>query len=187
MLITAEYAALNAEHHRLCASYGVRGGNAANLVHVAEQMGTRDVLDYGCGKGNLSRQMPWQIKEYDPAIPGKEHQAEPADIVICRDVLEHVEPECLEAVLADLARCVKRMGFFSMATGPSWDVLPDGRNAHLIQQPIEWWRERLSRHFCVAQMQEWWQLSQHRDQLFIGGRAIFVSVTPKRRGTNGSG
>jgi len=186
MLISPEYVALNAEHHRIVQSYGAIGGNSANLVYLADQMRTRDILDYGCGKGNLARHMPWPIKEYDPAIPGKNAAPEPADIVICRDVLEHVEPECLNAVLADLSRCVKRIGLFSTVTGPSWDVLPDGRNAHLIQRPWEWWKEKLSAHFSVGGGQEWQQISRYGEQMFIGSTAIFVIVTPKRK-ENGHG
>ena len=75
MLITDRYRGLNAEHHRREASYGGVGGNVENLVRIAEAFGTKDILDYGCGKGVLARHMPWPIKEYDPAIPGKVSQA----------------------------------------------------------------------------------------------------------------
>lgn len=180
MLISPEYVALNATLHRTTPSYGCGGGSAANLVRVCEQLGTRDVLDYGCGKGTFGARMPWPIKEYDPAIPGKQGPAEPADIVICRDVLEHVEPECLDAVLADLARCVKTIGLLTIATGPSWDVLPDGRNAHLLQRPAAWWRPRLSEYFRVAGMDERSQITAGGShQLFIGGTELAVAVTPK--------
>lgn len=185
MLISPEYAELNAEHHEKDATYGAYGGNAENLVHVCEQLGTRDVLDYGCGKGRLAACMPWPIKEYDPAIPGKDSSAEPADIVICRDVLEHVEPEYLDEVLSDLARCVKRIGLFSTSTGPSWDVLSDGRNAHLLQRPWNWWKEKLSEYFSIVGAQEVSQVTGKGHQMFIGGTAIYVAVKPKRRGDNG--
>jgi 2-polyprenyl-3-methyl-5-hydroxy-6-metoxy-1,4-benzoquinol methylase len=187
MLISPEYAALNAEHHQKDGSYGAFGGNAENLIHACEQLGTRDVLDYGCGKGALAARLPWPIKEYDPAIPGKDSPPEPADIVICRDVLEHIEPEYLDAVLADLARCVKKIGLFSTATGPSWDVLSDGRNAHLIQQPWEWWKERLSPYFTILGAQEVGQITGKGHRMFIGGTAIYFAVTPKHEGGNGNG
>ena len=199
MLISPEYVRLNAEHHRTVPNYGSCGGNAANLVLVCQQLGTQDVLDYGCGKGNLAKQMPWSIKEYDPAIPGKDGHAEPADVVICRDVLEHVESDCLYAVLADLARCVKRIGLFSIATQRSWDVLADGRNAHVLQRPYDWWKKKLSDHFFVDSIQEVAQISygvtgqilsgnsiSYEKTMFIGGTMLYVAVTPKQK-ENGNG
>lgn len=38
--------------------------------------------------------------------------------------------------------------------GPAGKVLPDGRNAHLIQEPIAWWRERLERHLAIEHLIE---------------------------------
>jgi len=179
MLISPEYKALNEELHRRMPSYGGTTGNVDNLVKIAEAMGTRDILDYGCGKGRLAQLMPWPIKEYDPAIPEKSSRPDPADIVICRDVLEHVEPECLEDVLADLARCVKRLGLFSISTRPSTKFLADGRNAHLIQKPWNWWKDKLQKYFTIDGASEISGISQAGYQLFIGGSTIYVAVRPK--------
>lgn len=185
MLISPEYAALNAELHRTRAEYGWYGGNAEKIAWYSERIGTRDILDYGCGKGNLARRMPWPIKEYDPGIPGKDAPPQPADMVICRDVLEHVEPDCLHAVLADLARCVKRVGFFAIGTGPSWDILADGRNAHVLQRSFAWWKTILLRYFRIEHMQEVGQISGKGYRMFIGGSVVYFTVTPKRGNTNG--
>jgi len=111
---------------------------------------TDEVFDYGCGKGTLNENLDINIKEYDPAITGKEAPPQPADVVMCTDVLEHIEPECLNAVFKDLARVVKRHGFFTIATREARKVLPDGRNAHLIIQPPEWWLEQLAEHFTIV-------------------------------------
>ena len=78
----------------------------------------------------------------------------PADIVACTDVLEHIEPECLEDVLADLRQVTKRLGFFTIATRPAKKFLADGRNAHLIQQDAKWWIERLWKHFKIQQFND---------------------------------
>ena len=181
MLISPEYAALNREHHGRTPGFGAWAGNAAHLVRVCEQLGTRDVLDYGAGKGALARSMPWPIQEYDPAIPGKQRRPRPADIVICHDVLEHVEPACLDDVLTDLARCVKRLGLFSTVSAPSFDVLPDGRNAHLIQHEWAWWEPRLAAYFSIDGIQQWRQIIQQREQMFIGSTAMFIAVSPRKR------
>ena len=84
---------------------------------------------------------------YDPALDAISASPEPAELVVCIDVLEHVEPEHLDAVLDDLARVVQGLGFFSIASYAAQRVLADGRNAHLIQQPMEWWLPRLWTRF----------------------------------------
>lgn len=187
MLISPEYAALNAEHHLREESYGFYGGNAEHITYIADVMQTKDVLDYGCGKGRLGRTMPWPIKEYDPAIPGKTATPEPADLVICRDVIEHIEPECLHAVLTDLARCVKRLGILTTGTGPSWDVLPDGRNAHLLQRPAEWWGQKLSEYFRVVWAWKTAQITGKEHCMFIGGFSVVFVVKPKVKEAHGNG
>ena len=70
-------------------------------------------------------------------------------MVVCIDVLEHIEPECLDDVLDDLQRLVIKYGFFTIHTGPAQKVLPDGRNAHLTQEPLSWWNEKLESRFTM--------------------------------------
>ena len=57
------------------------------------------------------------------------------------------ESECLDAVLDHLAELTEQVGFFTIHTGPAGKVLPDGRNAHLIQQPPEWWLPKIQERF----------------------------------------
>lgn len=150
-LISAGYLEMNERLHRENLAYGVGGGRHAKTVQrLAEKLKTRSVLDYGCGKGYLAKELPWPIWEYDPAIEGKKESPRPADLVICTDVLEHIEPEKLLYVILDLQRCVKRLGYFVIHTGPSTKSLSDGRNSHLIQEGSDWWRQKLSRFFRIA-------------------------------------
>ena len=176
MLISPEYAALNALLHQTDLGYGNHLYNEAEYVALCEAYSTTDILDYGCGKGGLAASLSWPIKEYDPAIPGKDTSAEPADIVVCHDVLEHIEPEFLDNVLADLARCVKIIGYFTIAMGPSLDILSDGRNAHLSQHPCEWWRSHLSSYFEVALIRERTYIGYKYNIQFIGLTDIAVYV-----------
>ena len=71
---------------------------------------------------------------FDPAFP-EYGDPQPADLVCCIDVLEHIEPEFLDSVIAELARITIKLGFFTIATGPATKTRADGGNAHLIQQP----------------------------------------------------
>jgi hypothetical protein len=154
-LISAEYAELNARLHRDNLAYGVGGGKHAPIVlQLTEALKTKSVLDYGCGKGYLAKELPFPIWEYDPAIPTKAESPRPADLVVCTDVLEHIEPDHLTYVLGDLQRCVKQVGYFVIHTGPAAKTLPDGRNTHLIQEGEAFWRAELSKFFQIGQIKQ---------------------------------
>ena len=152
-LISSEYRSLNEQLHRENLAYGVSGERHAPVVmKLCETLKTKNVLDYGCGKGRLGRAIPWAIAEYDPAVPGKTETPKPADIVICTDVLEHIEPDKLIFVLDDLSRCVRQVGYFTICTAPAQKTLADGRNAHLILQGIEWWKQKLEQFFVIGKI-----------------------------------
>ncbi len=154
-LISDEYRKLNAQLHNENLAYGVGGAKHAETVkRLVTDTKAESVLDYGCGKSYLSKALPFPIWEYDPAIPGKDAPPRPADLVVCTDVLEHIEPDYLTHVLGDLARCVKKIGYFVIYTQAAKKQLPDGRNTHLIQEGKEWWTERLRQHFTVGQVIE---------------------------------
>lgn len=150
MLITEHYKQLNADLHKSNQSYGMSGGKWANqIAELSIALDTRDVLDYGCGKSTLALNLPFQINQYDPAIAKYAKRPDPADIVVCTDVLEHIEPDCLDSVLDDLRRLMKKVGFFTVATRPARKTLGDGRNAHLIQENYRWWLPRLLDRFEI--------------------------------------
>ncbi len=154
MKITAEYLEQNRKLHER-EVYGLSGQRwAKTILNLCEATGSRDVLDYGCGKRSLERELGFAIRNYDPCIAGLDAPPETADIVACTDVLEHVEPECLDDVLDDLKRVTRKMGFFVIATRPARKFLPDGRNAHLIQELLPWWRPRLESRFELEQVKE---------------------------------
>lgn len=155
MLVTPEYAALQRDLHR-DERYGVASVSFAPIVaRVLSALGLASVSDYGAGKQRLLEALRGlgaavEYHPYDPAFP-EYGPARPADLVCCIDVLEHVEPECLEAVLSDLQRITVRFGLFTVHTGPARKQLADGRNAHLIQQPQAWWLERLAPRFAIRE------------------------------------
>jgi 2-polyprenyl-3-methyl-5-hydroxy-6-metoxy-1,4-benzoquinol methylase len=90
------------------------------------------------------------VREYDPAIAGKEASPAPADLVVCTDVLEHVEPELLDHVLDHLQGLARRLLFLVVATRSAKKTLEDGRNAHLIVEPDAWWRDTLERRLSIV-------------------------------------
>ena len=142
-LITDAYRALNAQHHELDKHFGIGGKKyLVRVEDILEKYATKDVLDYGCGKGALREALPF-VQCYDPAIPEFADLPKPADIVVCRDVMEHVEGECIDEVLDHIKVLAKKAALFLIVFRLSSDVLPDGRNAHISVHPMEWWRDKL--------------------------------------------
>lgn len=175
-LISSEYRQLNFQLHQENMAYGSGGDrHVEKITKIAETLNTKDILDYGCGKGRLGRALPWNIAEYDPAIPGKDETPKPADIVVCTDVLEHIEPDKLDYVLSDLKRCVLKVGYFVIHTGASHKTLADGRNSHLIQERKDWWDKKLKQHFTVGMFWE------KRELLFVvvGPKIKEIKKEPK--------
>ena len=149
-LISDDYRILNSKLHDENEKYGTSGHmRAKDVVSLCEKIGSWDVLDYGCGKGTLAKALTFKIAEYDPCIAGKDFTPNPADLVICSDVIEHIEPVSLDAVLLDLCRVIKRHGYFIIHTTAASKFLPDGRNAHLIQRSHEWWEWKISQFFRI--------------------------------------
>ncbi|QZO00385.1 class I SAM-dependent methyltransferase [Chenggangzhangella methanolivorans] len=109
-LITEAYRQANAELHERTPNYGAYSARWADEVQrLVEEFSAADVLDYGCGKGKLAASLPEiAFVEYDPAVPGKDAPPPACDLVVCTDVLEHIEPELLDNVLADIARLARK-------------------------------------------------------------------------------
>ncbi|HXF66256.1 MAG TPA: methyltransferase domain-containing protein [Burkholderiales bacterium] len=173
-LITEEYRALQRRLHEN-PDYGVASLQYAPLVaEIVRQVGAEELLDYGAGKGRLGRALREQfglalrIHHYDPAVPEWSAPPAPCRFVACIDVLEHIEPELLDNVLEDLRRVTLGVGVFTVHTGPAVKTLPDGRNAHLIQKPPEWWLPKLMARFDLVifnrMPQGFWVAVQRKEQ-----------------------
>jgi len=150
MLISDGYRQLNAEIHGEKPTWGVLPMESIKLIkHLCEKTKIESILDYGCGKGRLGKVLSC-VQSYDPAVPEFSLPPKPADLVVCTSVLEHIEPECLDEVLDDLKFLTWKMIFFVVATEvDSKNFLSDGRNAHLIQEPFEWWYPKLTSRWKV--------------------------------------
>jgi len=169
MLISDYYREMNIHLHKH-AHYGARGGKW--YPAVLELMGhycTTDVLDYGAGKQSLNDELP-NVTSYDPAIPEISRLPDIHDIVVCLDVLEHIEPDYLEEVLLHLFAVTKVIGLFVIATRPARKTLLDGRNAHLIIKPTVWWMSHVGKYFKIIEVLE----------LRDGGELVLY-VKPRRK------
>lgn len=154
MKITPEYVEQNRKLHAV-GNYGISGQRyATEVLRICALAGSKDVLDYGCGQRTLEKALGFEIRNYDPCIPGLDAPPKRADIVVCTDVLEHIELDCLDDVLDDLRRVTGKIGYFVVATRPAKKTLPDGRNAHLIQERLSWWLPKLEARFGVIDVVE---------------------------------
>lgn len=152
-LISPEYAEQNRLLHEDDKKYGSGSWRwAQKIEELREKTESHTILDYGCGKGNMKIALsrPELISEYDPGIPGKDAEPKPADMVICTDVLEHIEPDKIDDVLKHISKLARRAVFIVIATRPSKKTLRDGRNAHLLVRSAEWWKEKLEKRFFIA-------------------------------------
>lgn len=174
VLISDSYLKLNQELHQRETSFG--GGKHSTLVaQLIEAFQLTSLSDYGAGKMRLAQvlrdefHLEFEYFPYDPAFP-EYGAARSAELVCCIEVLEHVEPDCIYNVICDLANIVTRLGFFTVHCSDADKYLADGRNAHLLQRPINWWVTELSRFFDI----QW--LDKTSPESFA------VVVTPKAPG-----
>lgn len=146
--ITPAYLAEQQRLHADPRGYGGRGDKwAAIVLTIAKTIKAASVLDYGCGQGSLKRAIEGKgpaVREYDPAIPGKDAEPSFADLVVCTDVLEHVEEPLVPAVLAHLAQLTRRQLFVVVSTVTTEKTLSDGRSAHITVHPRDWWLVKFS-------------------------------------------
>lgn len=153
MLISKQYAREQRLMHEN-PRYGAASKKFSHLVSdLISEYKPSSILDYGAGKCVLRESLGKSIdgidfREYDPGIKGLSRLPRGSfDLVCCIDVLEHIEPDCLDSVLSAIRKKTGCIFFATVHTGPAGKFLSDGRNAHLIQKPVDWWEEKLSDYF----------------------------------------
>ena len=158
-IISKEYLELQQKLHEN-KNYGTASIKQAPLVkQIFEKNNFMSISDYGAGKKNLQKALfniglkDFKYLPFDPAFP-EYGNPEPADLVCCIDVLEHIEPEYLDNVMADLKNIIINAGFFTIATIPARKTLVDGRNAHLIIKPTNWWLSLFLPIFYIEHLQQ---------------------------------
>jgi 2-polyprenyl-3-methyl-5-hydroxy-6-metoxy-1,4-benzoquinol methylase len=155
MTITESYRKMNEQLHADHPAFGAYGYKQGPYVlTIIKKYSAASVLDYGAGKGSLKdwlrRHSAVQVQNYDPAVPEFAAAPAPADLVVCSDVLEHVEPDCVAGVLAEIAVNTRKVAYFNIATRKAQKTLPDGRNAHVSIMPPTDWFSVLSQLFDIV-------------------------------------
>lgn len=190
-LISEEQRRLNQALHARNSDFGNRAdgaGLAANLpdalLHMHHRGACASVLDYGTGKGKLvhylRQKLPQsiEVEGYDPAVEDWRNKPKGSfDIVTCLDVLEHVEVENVDDILRDIRRLSRCFCFLIIDLQLAAKSLPDGRNAHILLAPPEWWIARVSQVFPSMASFPVLHISGHPQKLVITA-ATHGSVTP---------
>jgi uncharacterized Rossmann fold enzyme len=91
-----------------------------------------------------------------------------ADYGFCTDVMEHIPPESVDAVLQNIMGAVEK-AFFQISLVPDNMGSLIGQQLHLSVHPMSWWRETFQR---LGYRIEWEQNRDHIAALF------FVSLKP---------
>jgi 2-polyprenyl-3-methyl-5-hydroxy-6-metoxy-1,4-benzoquinol methylase len=163
-VITADYRQLLKEAHAEPGWGTSAQEHIEDVCALISEYEAEDVLDYGCGKAVLSEVL--DVTNYDPAtyptLP------KPHDLVLCIDVMEHVERECVDSVLMHIRSLTKKAAFLVISCQPAVKKLADGRNAHITIEKPEWWMEKLREH----------GLEPHKHITPGDGKALFVICHP---------
>ncbi len=125
--------------------------NLRFLLPYVRILRPQSIIDYGCGTSPLLKLLDVdsirERRHFDPAIT--EHAEPPTkayDLLVSIDVLEHVDEEHLDEVIAHMAELSKE-AIIIVDTKPAALLLADGRNAHLSLHDHHWWQMRLEKHF----------------------------------------
>lgn len=126
-------------------SFGNATGAPPILTKFLLDHPVNSILDFGCGKGtplDTLKSNTMDIYSYDP-ITHPIELPESVDLVYSRDVLEHIEPEKIDSVLEKLFTIGTKYQHHFIACHPSKKALSDGRNAHLIVEDPQWWKDKI--------------------------------------------
>lgn len=149
--------------------FGKRGKIPKDLKKLIKEKNPQSILDFGCGKGRMTAALKEDypniaVTSYDPGNPEFNISLDNVyvDLLASTDVLEHVEPEFIEETLGNI-RTKSRYFYHLISCAPAKLILPDGRNAHLIQETPEWWKslfEKAGYTVVTEDYREFWKESK---------------------------
>lgn len=176
VLVSPEYQEEQRRMHREIEEYGIECLKYVDTIaRIIVERGIHTMIDYGAGKGRivpaLSEELgkyeripsPFSIELYDPGVPQWSEKPEPAQLLTCIDVLEHVEPQYTISVLHDLHRCTEQVAFITIGMQPASKVLSDGRNAHINLRSTHEWMTLLMEHYRMM-----YAVDRGRSLVFMG-------------------
>lgn len=119
------------------------------VAQIAERMGMGEMLSYGVPPDFWATFCPpqsMQIEAYKDSLIGSD-PASPCGLVVCVDYLHSVGMLRIGAVLDDLKRVTRGIGFFQVTTDHDIDGL------RTIHQPLQWWIAEFVKRFNLQTFQ----------------------------------
>jgi len=130
-------------------TFGLNAGIPDVVSKLIQEKNITSILDFGAGKGNTSDTIRSNYPDitlytYDPAT-FPDPLPESVELTYSSDVLEHVEENLIDDTMQDLCNRSSRYQYHLIACHPAKKALSDGRNAHLIIEKPEWWKQKLEK------------------------------------------
>ena len=149
------------------------GENAAKLfVEVVKPQNGARIGDFGCGTGRgaleIDKLINCDLTLIDFTTNSRDPEAQkfrfveadltnPIPVMVrhgyCCDVMEHIDPKDVDAVLHNILRACKDC-FFQISTVPDIMGAEIGEQLHLTVEPHSWWKEKLSAYGEILWEQE---------------------------------
>ncbi len=83
----------------------------------------------------------------------------------CTDVMEHIQPECVDRVLNNILQAAQHV-FFQIACTPDHFGQTIGHPLHLTVKPYAWWLEQFKKRDCVI---HWSRDDGHSCMFYVSG------------------
>ena len=149
--------------------FGKRAKIPRYLKYIIKKAKPKSIVDFGCGKGALVKTLKEEYPDIkvigiDPGVMEFDDPLPKVDLIISTDVLEHVEPDMIDETLKEI-QSKSRYVYHLISCAPAKLILPDGRNAHLIQESGEWWRDKFESLGYNIIKDEWNEFTKYSKQL----------------------
>lgn len=144
-------------------------GHLSSILKYLKISAGETLGDFGCGTGRATRELRKQDIDATgiDIAPNALETSVPFvqaclwdlpelrfDHGICCDVMEHIPPEKVDAVLTNISRSVSRDCFFAIDNDQDQMGALIGAVLHLTRRPREWWVEKLKQHFSSVEFIE---------------------------------
>ena len=124
--------------------WGSGSGQASDALHekgfVVSMVDIADNSYKGKHKIPLTVACLWELDDSHPAT----------DYGLCCDVMEHLPPARIDAVLSAIAKRTKKAVYFQIALFHD-NCFTDNGPLHLSVFPTDWWKPKLLEHFGSAE------------------------------------
>lgn len=165
ILVSDELRQLNKDLHINRLAYGRHSYKHFKAVHdIIDRYNVESLLDYGCGKATLSiafeiadfildEPLNLKISNFDPCIKSFSSLPSRADLVVCMDVMEHIEEDKVKTTLEYIAYLTNMAAYFTISTRLSRKILPNGRNSHITVKDLDWWTRAITEYFNIVRIE----------------------------------